>query len=67
MTAQTTLLSFLLGILIFFNSTSNACGKKIMFSNTWAVKIYRGNRVVLEKLARKHGFVNETQVGTLQQ
>jgi len=33
-----------------------------MFSNTWAVKI-RGGPVVLERLARKHGFVNETQVG----
>jgi len=32
-----------------------------MFSNTWAVKI-RGGPVVLERLARKHGFVNETQV-----
>ena len=32
------------------------------FSNTWAVKI-RGGLVALKKLARKHGFVNESQVG----
>lgn len=33
-----------------------------MFSNTWTVQIRGGDRVVLGKLARKHGFVNETQV-----
>ena len=33
-----------------------------MFSNTWTVKIRGGDRDVLATLARKHGFVNETQV-----
>ena len=33
-----------------------------MFFNTWTVQIRGGDRVVLAKLARKHGFVNETQV-----
>ena len=32
-----------------------------VFTNTWAVKI-AGNALVLERLARKHGFVNESQV-----
>ena len=32
-----------------------------VFTNTWAVKI-AGDGVVLERLARKHGFVNESQV-----
>ena len=58
--AHTILLSFVVEILIF--SALNVCAKKIMFSNTWAVKIRGGNRIILETLARKHGFVNETQV-----
>ncbi|KAJ7328630.1 hypothetical protein OS493_023899 [Desmophyllum pertusum] len=32
-----------------------------VFTNTWAVKV-AGDGVVLERLARKHGFVNESQV-----
>ena len=34
------------------------------FANTWAVKIHGGD-AVLKRLARKHGFVNESKVGEL--
>lgn len=34
------------------------------FANTWAVKIHGGD-VVLKRLARKHGFVNESKVSEL--
>ena len=50
-------LSFVIEILLFF--TFDVYGSGVRFSNTWAVKI-RGGRI--EKIARKHGFVNETQV-----
>ena len=56
--AQATLFSFVITLWLYTICTVNGN----TFSNTWAVKI-RGDRVVLEKLARKHGFVNETQVG----
>lgn len=50
-------LSFVIEILLFF--TFDVYGSGVTFSNTWAVKIRGGG---IEKIARKHGFVNETQV-----
>lgn len=58
--AQTIYLSFFAGLLLYFSC--NVYGNEIMFSNTWAVKIRGGDFTLLEKLALKHGFVNETQV-----
>lgn len=55
--AETTVFVFVLGLCL---SSSIVFGST--FSNTWAVNI-RGGPVVLERLARKLGFVNETQVG----
>lgn len=60
MMAQTVILSVLIELLLTF--TFNVSGSKVMFSNTWAVKIRDGGLVVVGNLARKHGFVNETQV-----
>ena len=60
MMAQTVILSVLIELLLTF--TFNVSGSKVMFSNTWAVKIRDGGVVVVGNLARKHGFVNETQV-----
>ena len=34
------------------------------FANTWAVKIHGGD-AVLKRVARKHGFVNESKVSEL--
>ena len=58
--AKTTSFACTIVFLLYF--TFNVFGNEVIFSNTWAVKILGGNRVVLEKLARKHGFVNTTQV-----
>lgn len=58
--ARSTLLSFFMGLLL--HNFFTAYGSNFMFSNTWTVQIRGGDRVVLAKLARKHGFVNETQV-----
>lgn len=56
--AQTSFVTFVLAL--YLSSSCNVSGRT--FSNTWAVNV-RGGPVVLEKLARKLGFVNETQVG----
>lgn len=50
-------LSFVIEMLLFF--TFDVHGSGVRFSNTWAVKIRSGG---IEKIARKHGFANETQV-----
>ena len=51
-------------LLVFYKCASfNVLGSSV-FTNTWAVKLscYERCGVVLEQLARKHGFVNESQV-----
>lgn len=58
--AKTTSFACTIVFLLYF--TFNVFGNEVIFSNTWAVKILGGNRVILEKLASKHGFVNTTQV-----
>ena len=58
--AKTTSFTCTIVFLLYF--TFNVFAREVIFSNTWAVKILGGNRVVLEKLAHKHGFVNTTQV-----
>ena len=60
--AETIYLSFFAGLLLSF--TCNVYGNEVMFSNTYTVKIRRGDFTLLEKLALKHGFVNETQVSS---
>ncbi|KAM7438593.1 hypothetical protein ABFA07_011908 [Porites harrisoni] len=50
-------LSFVIEMLLFF--TFDVHGSGVRFSNTWAVKIRGGG---IEKISRKHGFANETQV-----
>lgn len=42
---------------------ADAHGQKV-FTNTWAVHI-RGGPAVADRLARKHGFLNQGQVGVL--
>ena len=51
------LLSFVIEMSLFF--TFDVYGSGVRFSNTWAVKVRGGG---IEKIAYKHGFVNETQV-----
>ena len=51
------LLSLVIEMSLLF--TSDVYGSGLRFSNTWAVKVRGGG---IEKIARKHGFVNETQV-----
>ncbi|KAJ7328626.1 hypothetical protein OS493_023895 [Desmophyllum pertusum] len=51
---------FLFVLIVFCHCSSFAVLGSV-FTNTWAVKI-AGDGVVSERLARKHGFVNESQV-----
>lgn len=52
---------FLFALIVFCYCSSFAVFGTGVFTNTWAVKI-AGDGLVLERLARKHGFVNESQV-----